>query len=318
MEDRYYVPEKESSRLDQVIHYRDRSLDTLDRLFICQFLADEAKKETSMSEQQPLQSGYVNSNGTQLYYEIAGKGHPLVLIHGELLNNRIWDGQFLEFAQQYTVIRYDMRGFGKSQMGNVRYAHRQDLYNLLHFLEIDKTYLLGLSLGGSVAIDFTLEHPELVDALILASSSVGGYDDYSPEAQELDADLEAAVAEGDAAKLFDLWANAPMMPQAQEYPEAQRRYREILSDYSFVHYLHPVPQRELRPPAIKRFAEIRVPVLVLVGDEDSPDILAIAEYFKAGMPDVKKVTLRGARRMLNMERPEPFNRLVQTFLARHP
>src|SRR5258708_7065941 len=99
------------------------------------------KEETAMSKRQLPEHGYVNSNGTQLYYEIAGKGHPLVLIHSGLLNNRMWDGQFLEFAQQYTVIRYDMRGFGKSQMGNVRYAHAQDLYNLLHFLEIDKTYL---------------------------------------------------------------------------------------------------------------------------------------------------------------------------------
>ncbi len=260
--------------------------------------------------------GFAEVNGTKLYYEVAGEGHPLVLIHGGLLDMKMWDGQFAEFAQYYRVIRYDVRGFGKSKMTDIPYSHTRDLYGLLDFLGIKKAYLLGLSLGGSIAVDFTLEHPEMVDALILVAASVSGYDNFSEDAQEMGERVEAAVEERNVPKLFEIWANAPMMPQAQENPQAHQRYREILSDYSFVHYLNPAPREELEPPAIGRLSEIRIPTLVIVGDQDTLDITGIAELFEAGMIDVKKVTLPGMRHMINLERPEIFNRLVLSFLRR--
>src|SRR5215472_5024966 len=123
---------------------------------------------------QPV-AGTTSVNGTQLYYETLGQGHPLVLIHGGYVDRRMWDDQFHAFAEDYCVIRYDVRGFGKSELPPVPYADRQDLYDLLKCLGIEKTYLLGLSLGGIIAIDFTLDHPSMVDALILAGSPVPGF-----------------------------------------------------------------------------------------------------------------------------------------------
>ena len=73
--------------------------------------------------------GFVETNGTQLYYETMGEGHPLVLIHGGYMDRRMWDDQFVVFAQHYRVIRYDVRGFGKSELPPVPYTDRQDLYN---------------------------------------------------------------------------------------------------------------------------------------------------------------------------------------------
>src|SRR5579875_658948 len=114
-----------------------------------------------MTRSTQPEAGFAQVNGTQLYYEMLGEGHPLVLIHGGYKDRRKWDDQFHAFAKHYRVIRYDVRGFGKSELPPAPYADRQDLSDLLNYLGVEKTYLLGLSLGGIIAIDFTLEHPDI-------------------------------------------------------------------------------------------------------------------------------------------------------------
>lgn len=220
----------------------------------------------------------------------------------------------MEFARHYEVVRYDLRGFGRSAMGNVEYSDVRDLYDVLSDLAIDHAYLLGLSLGGRVAIDFTLTHPEMVDALILAAADISGYDNYTPETLERGARIAAAARAGNKEQLYELWANDPAMPHEDEYPEAARRYRELLRDYSFVHYLDPAPRQQLHPPALRRLADIRQPTLILIGDADSLELQAQADLLEAGIIDARKVVIRGARHMLNLERPETFNRAVLTFL----
>ncbi len=123
------------------------------------------------------QTGVAHVNNTELYYEVVGSGHPLTLIHGMLLDRRSWDDQFEVFARQYTVVRYDMRGWGDSaqEQAEPPFSPRQDLLSLLDYLNIHKTSLLGLSGGGALALDFTLEHPDTVDALILVASGLSGY-----------------------------------------------------------------------------------------------------------------------------------------------
>src|SRR5438270_10481819 len=112
-----------------------------------------------MPEVRKPVTGFADVNGSRLYYEMMGEGHPLVLIHGGYMDRRMWDDQFAAFAEHYQVIRYDVRGFGKTELPQAPYSDRQDLYDLLQALGVTKTLLLGLSLGGEVAIDFTLEHP---------------------------------------------------------------------------------------------------------------------------------------------------------------
>src|SRR5439155_21106094 len=115
-----------------------------------------------------VQHGYCDVNGGKIYYEVAGQGHVLVLIHGGQLDRRMWDEQFQFFAQKYRVIRYDVRGFGNSPAATKPYSNTEDLAALLKCLKVDKAYLVGLSLGGMTAINFALIHPEMVDALALA------------------------------------------------------------------------------------------------------------------------------------------------------
>jgi len=104
-------------------------------------------------------SGFAEVNGTRLYYEVMGFGQPLILIHGYTLDTRMWDDQIAAFAQNYQVIRYLLRGFGKSGLPTGEsYAHLQDLKALLEHLGIDQAHILGLSLGGAIAIDFAITY----------------------------------------------------------------------------------------------------------------------------------------------------------------
>src|SRR5262249_9161414 len=120
---------------------------------------------------EPMKNGMARVNGTSLYYELKGKGFPLVLISGGgTLDRRTWDDSFSNFPKDYKVIRYDIRGIGKSARPLEPFSHSQDLYALLNFLNINKAHIIGLLFGGAIAIDFTLEHPEMVDSLILAAS----------------------------------------------------------------------------------------------------------------------------------------------------
>ncbi len=202
-----------------------------------------------------IETGFVETDGTRLYYEAMGEGHPLVLIHGGYMDRRMWDDQFAAFAEHYKVVCYDVRGFGKTELPHQAYTDRQDLYNLLTFLGIEKTYLLGLSLGGEIAQDFTLEHPEMVDALILVGTPIGG---YPHELMFTEAQLQEqmrrwevfgkAIQERDRTAMVEaLMKDATLVPSSQ-YPTARQRVREQLSEYSFVWVLDPASQQRLDPP----------------------------------------------------------------------
>ena len=131
-----------------------------------------------MSESIQPTRGFAEVNGAKLYYEVMGAGHPLVLLHEGIADSRMYDDQFNAFAQRYRVVRFDLRGFGQSDLppGDEPVALYEDLYGLLALLGIKKTYVLGMSMGGAIALDFTLAHPVMVDALILVAPGVSGYD----------------------------------------------------------------------------------------------------------------------------------------------
>ncbi len=269
-----------------------------------------------MTKEQQRQAGFAPVTGTQLAYEVCGQGSPLVLIHGGLLDRRMWDEQVPAFAASFQVIRYDVRGYGQSLMPKVSYSDAQDLSELLSFLGIQKATVLGLSLGSALALDFTLQYTDMVETLLLAAPSISGYIVATAEMKQRWQALSSAVAAHDRARLFDLWANDPMMPQAQEYPAAQQRYRELLSEYSFVHYFSPGLQQPLVPGAAERLAEVQVPTLIIVGDRDTEEVSTVAELLAAGIATSRKVVVPGVRHMLNMEQPEEFNCSVLEFLRK--
>ena len=127
------------------------------------------------------QASFAAINGTKMYYEIKGEGHPLVMIHGLPVDSRMWDAQFDELSKQFQVIRFDLPGYGRSHVHHEDYHLLKDIKSLLEYLNIERMNLLGLSVGGKLGIEFTIEHPEMVDSLIVASTGLTGWSEVSPQ-----------------------------------------------------------------------------------------------------------------------------------------
>jgi pimeloyl-ACP methyl ester carboxylesterase len=262
--------------------------------------------------------GFAEVNDTRLYYEIVGKGHPLVLIHGFTCNTKVWDDQFEVFAKHFKVMRYDMRGFGKSALPTIgkEYSHTEDLKALLNQLGIDYAYIIGSSMGGRIALDFTLEYPEVTKALILVDSSVGGYQGWSKTSVKSDESFEKKVKEKGWEVAKESWTKTPSFRKlAWEKPDVALRRKQMMFDYSGWHYVNADPCRNLDPPAIGRLQEIKVPTLIIVGESDSQDFHRIATILKKKIRNSKRITIKEAGHLPSMSAPKEFNEAVTSFLA---
>jgi pimeloyl-ACP methyl ester carboxylesterase len=262
-----------------------------------------------------MKTGFAEVNGTQLYYEVVGEGYPVVLIHAGKLDGRMWDDQVGEFAKHYKVVRYDVRGYGKSEMPQKPYSDVEDLYDLLKFLNVEKACLLGLSMGGKIAIDFALEHPEMVDALIPVATDLSGFNWSNEKTMRGYQSILETARDDDESKAVEMWLHFPLFAPAMENPAIAPKIREMVQENSHVFLLNPWLRRPLKPPALGRLSEIRVPTLIIVGDRDVSDIIAIADTLEADITGAKKMVIPGTGHLVNMEKPEEFNRIVLDFLS---
>ena len=233
----------------------------------------------------------------------------------------MWDDQFAAFAQDYQVVRYDIRGFGRSALPQIPYTDREDLAHLLTFLGLEKSYLLGFSLGGGIALDFTLEYPERADALILVGSPVNGalvrevLTEEEEQALRIQQQLyHEAKSRRNIPDMVEALMNDPTLLPSPEYASARKQVHEYLSEYSFVWVLDPAPQQPLDPPAWGRLHEIAVPTLLVVGEKDDIALHRFADKLEREISGVKRITMAGTHHLTNMEKPEEFNALVLDFL----
>jgi 3-oxoadipate enol-lactonase len=275
-----------------------------------------------MTERRPIRTGFVETNGAKLYYEMMGKGSALTLLHAGYLDCQMWDEQFAPFAQESQVLRYDIRGHGRSTFPEVPFADEQDLYTLLTTVGVQKTALLGLSLGGWIAVDFTLQHPEMVEALVLVGAPVSGLppeltpqkQDLSPQEQQKTARWNQALQERNLPVLVEVvMQNATLVP-SPDFPAARQRVHELLSRCSFAYFFKPELRQILNPPAYQRLADLQVPTLLLVGDQDHLLLRRTAQVLEEKIDGARRVLLPHSHHLANMEQPELFNQMVLQFL----
>ncbi|MBI2957118.1 MAG: alpha/beta fold hydrolase [Acidobacteria bacterium] len=255
--------------------------------------------------------GYAEVNRTRLYYEATGSGRPVVFIGvGGGMDHRLWDDQFEVFAREFQVVRYDVRGWGKSAWPTEPFSPLEDLAALLDFLKIEKACLVGLSLGGALAIDFALAHSERVECLVLVAAGVSGHP-FSEEFQKWVAPFMAALQEGDTERYVQLLLDDPHLLPAPKNPAAREKAKRVWAENSRLPTVAPIG---LDPPALGRLGEIRVPALLVVGDRDTPDLYDIARRLEAGIAGLRRVNISNSGHTVNMERPEEFNQAVLLFL----
>jgi len=260
------------------------------------------------------ETGYSEVNGTKLYYEIAGEGKPIVLIHGNGADTRMWDDQFDYFAEHNRVLRYDARSRGKSAIPveGVPYSHHNDLKELMKQLKIQKAHILGCSWGSGVAVDFVLTYPEMAYSLITVGPWAFGYD--SPTARALGSvfgEVEALLKEKGAIAATDRWCDH-IFAGALDL-KGSKRIREICYDYSFWPFTHNDPVQYLDPSAIEQLDQISQPTLIITADRDLDACVEVADLMEEKIPDSRKVVLQDAGHGMNIDQPDEFNRLVLDF-----
>jgi pimeloyl-ACP methyl ester carboxylesterase len=261
--------------------------------------------------------GFADVNGARLYYEVAGEGAAVVLLHAGIADSRMWDDQMPVLAERHRVIRYDLRGCGRSQMPAAPYSHSADLHGLLRCLGLERASLVGASLGGATALDFALEHPEMVTALILAAPGLGGYsfsEATTRRFDEIDAALEQEGVDRANELELCLWVDGPNRTPDQVEPSVRERVR-AMNAAAFAPTSDEAVRQRPSPPALGRLAEIKAPTLIVVGAGDVPDMLTIAYLLAGGVAGARQVVLPNVAHMLAMEEPATLNRLVLDFLA---
>lgn len=262
-------------------------------------------------------SGYVTTDTGRLFYETAGAGPNVILLHDGIVHRETWDDQFALLAKQFHVVRYDRRGYGRSDVPTAPFSNVEDL-EAVHaaLLGKQKAAIVGCSAGGGVAIDFTLAHPELVEKLMLVGAVVAGLPGtehfrdrgghYRPEIRD------------DITKSIAYWSTEDPYFIAPASTAAKQRVKALLT-------ANPqnlrVPWQFLRGPrvpALGRLGEIKVPTLIVIGAEDIPDVHAHGGAIQAGIAGSRRVVVRGAGHLVHMEQPEEFNRLALEFLTAAP
>ena len=276
-----------------------------------------------MTDNTPA-TGFVPVNNGQLYYKVAGSGKPILFIHAGVADCTMWDEQFALFSQAYRVIRYDTRGFGKSCTETTEFSNRQDILDLFDHLGIDRACVIGISRGGQIAIDFTLEHPERVSALVAVAAGISGFvyqpDDSEKSRREFELFTHAdELWEHNAFdELADLevhvWADGPTQPVGRASTRLRQYIHKIVRS-NYTRQDGKATPIQLNPPAAGRLGEIQVPALVLVGEYDTSGTLASADKLASDIPHARKVVFPRAAHLLPMEQPAQFNQVVLGFLG---
>lgn len=264
-------------------------------------------------------SGFVNIDGAQVYYETAGEGIPFVMIHAGVADSRQWNNEFAFFAQNYQVLRYDMRGYGKSEPVDGEFSHMSDLVSVLNTLELhEPLVMMGCSMGGGLAMDFALTHSSRMKALIMVGSGPSGLEldvPTPPKFAEAEKAFEAGdldlVAEIETQIWFDGSGRTPEQVDQAMRKLAYEMDRKALS-YEARGLGKRLPNTET--PAFDRLRELNIPVLVIVGAHDTPYILAAADYMIEKMPSARKVRIEDAAHLPNMDQPHEFQTIVKAFL----
>jgi 3-oxoadipate enol-lactonase len=265
---------------------------------------------TGPADATPAASFDVEIPEGRLRGEESGAGAAVVLIHGFSFDRSMWDPQVAALADRHRVIRYDLRGFGRSGAPAAGRGHVADLLVLLDALTIDRAQLVGLSLGANIALAAAAFHPDRVRRLVLASPGLPGHQWTTPRPP--DEAAHVARREGvEAGKRY--WLSHEIFRSAQAYPEAHRRLADMVERFP-AHQWVEGPAAAPLPSLTGYLSTVRPPTLILNGAFDVPGYREIATILHREIPNAEHRELPDAGHLLNLERPAEFNAHLLRFL----
>jgi len=264
------------------------------------------------------------TNGITTFYEDTGDGPVVALVHGHSLDLRMWKYQVGPLVDMgYRVVRYDVRGHGRSTVPPTGYTwdnYSIDLRELLDSLEVDDAvHTVGLSMGGAIALKFTLDEPLRVRSLTLVDSTLPGFT-YSEEFSAWITQLRTAViTEGKEAAFERLWLADSLFDGVRRHPERFAEIREMVAGFLAPDYrVGSATPGYVQPDLAAQLGEVTTPTLVIVGAEDVPDFRMIAAIIAANIPGARRIDLAGCGHVPPMENPAAFNQALVEFLSSTP
>jgi 3-oxoadipate enol-lactonase len=269
-----------------------------------------------------IQTGQAPINGAQLYYEIAGQGQPVVMIHAGVADCRQWNNEFVHFAGRSRVLRYDLRGYGSSQPVEGEYTNLADLTALLDHLHLDAPLvLIGCSMGGGLAMDFALANPARVRALVMVASGPSGLELDVPSPPVLE-EAEQAYLAGDLDRACELEVQGWFIGTGRTREDVDPAMVQLAFDMNRTALAHDASglgkrRADASVPAAGRLGELTIPVLVILGEYDVPYMHAAAGYMLEHIPTAQQVLIPDAAHLPNMDQPAEFQKIVEAFLDQH-
>ena len=243
---------------------------------------------------------HVDVSGARLWVEEAGDGPAVLLVHGGLGDMRLWEPEVPALAERFRVVRYDLRFWGRSESPGVEFSSIDDLIGVLDALGIERAAVVGLSLGGGLALDAVLAHPDRFWALVHVAGGVTGVpvNPYTPE--------QEAVFEGDDVDAMleaDLAVWAPL--------GATDEYRELWRVTPDARGIPDGAQPRTRPDA--RLEDVAVPTLAIVAEHDPPEFRALGEEVARRIPGARLARV-ASDHYLTLREPERVSELLLEFL----
>lgn len=257
-------------------------------------------------------------DGAIIRGEADGFGIPVVFLHSGVTDRRMWAEQMGELADEgYHVIAYDRRGYGETETQDVPFNHLVDLEAVLDSLSVHAAILVGSSMGGGLAIDFAIEHPERTIGLVLIGTAITGAEgaEIPDEAADLEDALEYATERGnlDTVNRIEahLWLDGPLSQSGRVSGEV----RDLFLRMNAIHLNHPELTEEEEPDdAVDNLSAITAPTLLVVGELDMPDIVARHEDLSEELENAFAVVLEDTAHFPSLERPDLFNPILLEFL----
>lgn len=267
------------------------------------------------------QAGAIAVGGYRVYYELSGKGEAIVLLHAGLQDHTMWENQVNDLSKDYKVITLDLPFHGNTTGTDTAILAKDVVKTVLDSLHIDKASVAGLSMGAAVAQDFIIHYPHRVNKAILLSSALYGFEESHPIDSASGAFYPAFLAAlqakdtARAAMVFTKAWGEGIDSKNDSLTKASSRYvyqttLKTLKKFKAENW----PNLQDEPKAFAGITKVSMPVLIIHGDKDLPYIMQTSVYMGDSIPGAKRVLLKGAAHMLNMEQPAEVNRLIRQFL----
>lgn len=262
-----------------------------------------------------VSSGHLKLGADRVYYEVDGEGPPLVFVSGGSgMDLRQWHAVAAELAGAYQVIMVDPRGMGKSDNPSERYSDSTDLLRILDELDIEKAVFVGLSSAGGGVLEFAVQFPQRVSAIVAAAPFIPDWE-FSADMQKRVDGFAAAAQQGRVQFLNAMFSDhyffpAPLDPTARDF--ARTVMGENYDKGASFDPSLPIP---MVPPLIKRLSDISVPVMLVVGELEHPDVRRRNRYLIGQINDIREVVIRDAGHNTPLENRTAFVGAITPFLA---